>query len=66
MKAFEEPQKDILEVADIQKILDCGINQAYKLANSKEFHVVRVGRKIKIPRDSFYRWFNGETASVNN
>jgi hypothetical protein len=52
--------KDTLEVSDIKDILGCGINQAYKLVNSGEFHVVRVGTKIKIPKDSFYSWYKGQ------
>jgi hypothetical protein len=53
-------QKDVLEVIDIKNILGCGINQAYTLVNSGAFHVVRVGSKIKIPKDSFYGWYNGQ------
>jgi hypothetical protein len=53
-------EKDALEVSDIKEILGCGINQAYTLVNSGVFHVVRVGKKIKIPKDSFYGWYNGQ------
>ncbi|MCA0754851.1 helix-turn-helix domain-containing protein [Paenibacillus sp. N4] len=56
-KGFE---KETLEVTDIKQILGCGINQAYKLVNSGEFHVIRIGKKIKVPKDSFYKWFNGQ------
>jgi hypothetical protein len=53
-------QRDALEVIDIKTILGCGINQAYKLANSGAFHVVKVGNKIKVPRESFYGWYHGQ------
>lgn len=56
----DEYEKDVLEVSDIKKILGCGINQAYALVKSKAFHTVKVGRKIKIPKESFYRWYHGE------
>lgn len=60
MKGREEFQKDTLEVSDIKKILGCGINQAYKLVNSGAFHVVRIGRSIKVPRESFNAWYKGK------
>lgn len=50
---------DTLEVSDIKKILGCGQCQAYNLVNSGVFHVVRVGRKLKVPKASFYDWYNG-------
>ena len=60
MNIDDEYKKDTLEVADIKKILGCGINQAYKLVNSGAFHVLRVGRSIKVPKDSFYTWYKGQ------
>lgn len=60
MSEIKGYESDTLEVSDIKQILGCGINQAYKLVNSGEFHVVRIGKKIKIPKDSFYKWFNGQ------
>lgn len=60
MNIKDDYEKDILEVSDIKKILGCGINQAYQLVNSGQFHVIRVGRKIKVPKASFYNWFNGQ------
>lgn len=57
----EDFEKDTLEVSDIRKILGCGINQAYALVRSGTIHHVRVGRKIKIPKESFYAWYKGGT-----
>lgn len=51
--------KKILDVSDIQGILGISRNKAYDLANSGQFHVVRIGRLIKIPRTSFESWLNG-------
>jgi hypothetical protein len=49
----------VLDVSHIQAILGMGRRQAYELANSGQFHVVRVGKRIKISRDVFFRWLNG-------
>lgn len=50
----------VLEVADVQKFLKIGKNQAYELCNSGQFHVVKVGRSIKISREVFINWLNGK------
>ncbi|GKU80151.1 helix-turn-helix domain-containing protein [Paenibacillus sp. L3-i20] len=59
MSEIKGYESDTYEVSDIQRKLGIGINQAYKLAHSGEFHIVRIGKKIKIPRESFDNWFNG-------
>lgn len=51
--------KPVLDVEDIQKYLGIGRRQAYFLVNSNAFHVVRVGRRIKVGRDAFLNWLNG-------
>lgn len=48
-----------LTVADIQKILGIGRRQAYDLANSGHFRVIRIGRTIKVPTEAFFNWLNG-------
>lgn len=48
---------EVLEVNHLQRILNISKNQAYNLANSGQFHTLRVGRLIKIPRKSFLDWF---------
>lgn len=53
----ERFEKDTLSVKDIKVILGCGLVQAYDLAKSGKFHVVKVGTAIKIPKDSFYKWY---------
>lgn len=55
----KEDLPEVLEVQHIQKFLNIGRVQAYELANSGQFHVVRVGRMIKIPREAFLTWFLG-------
>jgi len=50
---------DVLQVSDIQQILGIGRRQAYELVNSGQFHVVRIGKTIRIHRDVFLKWLNG-------
>lgn len=56
---LEGIQKSVLDVEDIQSILGIGRRQAYELVNSGEFHVVRVGRRIKIAKNVFESWLSG-------
>lgn len=60
-KIHEYPQ--VLDVTDIQEILNIGRRQAYELVNSGQFHTVRIGKRIKIPKNVFICWLNG-TPSV--
>jgi Helix-turn-helix domain len=53
---------DVLEVQDIQHFLNIGRVQAYELVNSGAFHVVKIGRRIKVSKDVFLRWFEGEAS----
>ncbi len=50
---------DVLQVADIQQILGIGRRQAYELVNSGQFHVIRIGKSIRVVRDVFFNWMNG-------
>lgn len=50
---------EILNVSHIQEILSIGRRQAYELANSGQFHVVRIGSRIKISKQVFISWLNG-------
>ena len=45
-----------LTVRDIQEILKMGRRQAYELANSNCFPVVRFNTKILIPQKEFEQW----------
>lgn len=49
----------VLDVADIQSILGIGRRQAYDLVNSGQFHIVRIGNRIKVSREVFFNWLNG-------
>ncbi|MGG2201426.1 helix-turn-helix domain-containing protein [Paenibacillus validus] len=50
---------EVLQVTDIQQILGIGRRQAYELANSGQFHVIRIGKSIRVARDVFFSWMNG-------
>ncbi|MCZ8513555.1 helix-turn-helix domain-containing protein [Paenibacillus filicis] len=54
----------VLDVKDIQNILNIGRVQAYELVNSGQFHVVKIGRRIKISKDVFVSWLEG--TNLNN
>jgi hypothetical protein len=56
---------EVLEVRHLQNFLGIGRSQAYKLANSNSFHVVNVGKRILIPKNSFLRWFMGNDLPNN-
>ena len=50
---------EVLTVKDIQTILGIGQSKAYGLACSGDFHTIRIGTMIKIPKHTFIQWLNG-------
>lgn len=59
VRSEEQELPPILQVTDIQKYLGIGKNQAYDLCNSGQFHVVKIGRLIKVKREVFMKWLDG-------
>lgn len=59
VKSIDE-YPDVLDVSDIKTFLGIGRRTAYDLVNSGEFHTVRIGKRIKIPKQSFLDWLNGK------
>jgi excisionase family DNA binding protein len=57
--------KEVLDVEDIQSLLGIGRSKAYELVNSGQFHVVRIGRLIKVSRSVFEAWLNGHDTLHN-
>lgn len=49
----------VLDVTHIQEILGIGRRQAYELVNSEVFHIVRVGKRIKVLNTVFLSWLEG-------
>lgn len=58
MKTYDN-YPSVLNVEDIQHILGIGRGQAYQLVNSGQFHVVRLGKRIKIAKEVFLTWLTG-------
>ena len=46
----------ILSIPEVAKILGVGSYTAYALVNQKGFPVIRLGRKLKVPRDKLRAW----------
>jgi excisionase family DNA binding protein len=46
-----------LRVEDVQKILRLSKASTYELTKQKGFPSIRVGRRILIPRDAFFKWY---------
>ena len=53
----------ILNVTDVASILSISKVSAYGLVKSNGFPVVRVGRRIKIPKAAFITWLDNQTAN---
>lgn len=51
---------DVLNVSDIQKLLGIGRKQAYTLVHSGEFHVINIGKRIKVSKNVLISWMEGE------
>jgi excisionase family DNA binding protein len=55
-----EDLPSILQPSDIQNFLGISKTKTYELVSSKQFHVVKIGRLFKVPKESFVRWFEGK------
>ena len=51
----------ILNVNDVASSLAISKVSAYELVKSKGFPVVRVGRRIKIPKAAFIEWLDDQS-----
>ncbi|WP_379969114.1 helix-turn-helix domain-containing protein [Ectobacillus sp. sgz5001026] len=51
---------EILNVSDVQKLLGIGRKQAYELFHSGEFHVVKVGKRMKVSKNILLSWIEGD------
>lgn len=58
-KNFED-YPDVLNVSDIQKLLGIGRKQAYELVHSGEFHVINIGKRIKVSKNVLISWMEGD------
>jgi hypothetical protein len=55
----KEQYPSVLDAKHIQHILGIGERQTYELLNSGQFHIVSVGRMIKVSKDIFLKWLEG-------
>ena len=49
----------VLRVDDVAKIMGLSRVTAYNLVHSEGFPCKFVGRRITVPRDTFFNWLNG-------
>lgn len=59
-----ESLPEVMTAKDVEDFLRIGRVQAYKQIERNEFHYVKIGRSIRICRESFLRWFEGEHYSL--
>ncbi|WML54334.1 helix-turn-helix domain-containing protein [Neobacillus sp. PS3-12] len=55
-----ENYPEVLNVSDLQQILGIGRKQAYELVQSGKFHVITIGKRIKISKKVLINWIEGE------
>lgn len=53
----------ILTVREVAGALNIGTAVAYSLCHRRDFPALRIGRVIRVPRESLRRWLDKETAS---
>lgn len=46
----------VLTVPEVARYLRIGKTMAYELTKREDFLAVRVGRAVRVPRDSFLQW----------
>ena len=58
------PARGTYTAEQIAIILGISVRKAYLLCeDTRDFKVIRLGRSLRIHKDSFDRWFNGEAGS---
>jgi excisionase family DNA binding protein len=50
----------VLTIPDLQRVLGISRVTAYELVHRQDFPAVRIGRCIRIPRESLLRWLTSE------
>lgn len=57
-KMTREELPEVMEVKDIQQFLKISRNTAYDLIKRKEFPTLKIGRLLRIRKESFLEWFD--------
>lgn len=64
IEQIAESEKPMLSPGDVAEVLHChpyAINvQVRQDASKLGFPVTKIGSRVKIPREAFLKWFNGE------
>jgi predicted DNA-binding transcriptional regulator AlpA len=58
-----EDLPEVLEATHIQEFLKISKSAAYDLMKSKQFHVFKIGRLMKAPKEAFVEWVEGKKPS---
>ena len=53
-----EELPEVMEVKDIQQFLKISRNTAYDLIKRREFPTLKIGRLLRIRKESFLEWFD--------
>ncbi|OUM99335.1 MAG: hypothetical protein BAA04_09740 [Firmicutes bacterium ZCTH02-B6] len=51
---------DVLTPEEVASVLQCARTTVYDLCRTGRIPSVKVGRLVRIPRERFVRWLNGE------
>ena len=55
-----ELEAAVYNIPQIAVLLDINVIKAYELAKRKDFPTVRIGRRIVVPKQAFYKWLNDQ------
>lgn len=50
----------VLTIMEVANYLRIGRTMAYELARRRDFPALRIGRAVRIPRDRFLAWLEGQ------
>ena len=48
-------------VKDVQRIFNCGKNQAYQIMHSNGFPKIQINSKMYVSKDKLEKWISGNT-----
>lgn len=54
--------KVVYTPSEIKSLLGIGKNEVYKLIRTGEIKSIKVGRKLLVPKQSFYDWLNSKNS----
>ena len=55
-----ELEAAVYNIPEIAVLLDINLIKAYELSKRKDFPAVRIGRRIIVPKQAFYKWLNDQ------